>query len=77
MADRIVVMNHGVIEQVGTPMEVYREPGLALRRRFRRQGERAADPPKREMEPGAKSVRCTSVATTRRRDRRGEVYLRP
>ena len=27
MADRIVVMNHGVIEQVGTPpMEVYREP---------------------------------------------------
>jgi iron(III) transport system ATP-binding protein len=26
VADRIVVMNHGVIEQVGTPMEVYREP---------------------------------------------------
>ncbi|MCB1385618.1 MAG: putative 2-aminoethylphosphonate ABC transporter ATP-binding protein [Nitratireductor sp.] len=26
MGDRIVVMNHGVIEQVGTPMEVYREP---------------------------------------------------
>ncbi|MBC7436344.1 MAG: putative 2-aminoethylphosphonate ABC transporter ATP-binding protein [Bdellovibrionales bacterium] len=25
VADRIVVMNHGVIEQVGTPMEVYRE----------------------------------------------------
>jgi len=27
VADRIVVMNHGVIEHVGTPMEVYRDPG--------------------------------------------------
>ena len=26
MADRIVVMNHGVIEQVGSPTEVYRDP---------------------------------------------------
>lgn len=26
MADRIVVMNHGVIEQVGTPQEVYEQP---------------------------------------------------
>ena len=26
VADRIVVMNHGVIEQVGAPMDVYREP---------------------------------------------------
>jgi iron(III) transport system ATP-binding protein len=26
LADRIVVMNHGVIEQVGSPLEVYREP---------------------------------------------------
>ncbi len=26
MADRIVVMNHGVIEQIGTPMGVYRNP---------------------------------------------------
>ncbi|WP_408669352.1 putative 2-aminoethylphosphonate ABC transporter ATP-binding protein [Photobacterium angustum] len=26
MADRIVVMNHGVIEQVGTPEEIYQNP---------------------------------------------------
>src|SRR5918994_6537106 len=26
MADRIVVMNHGAIEQVGSALEIYREP---------------------------------------------------
>src|SRR5690606_1846834 len=26
MADRIVVMNHGIIEQIGTPEEIYRQP---------------------------------------------------
>ena len=26
VADRIVVMDHGVIEQVGSPMDIYREP---------------------------------------------------
>lgn len=26
MADRVVVMNHGVIEQVGTPQEIYERP---------------------------------------------------
>jgi len=26
LADRVVVMNHGVIEQVGTPQELYHRP---------------------------------------------------
>jgi len=30
MADRIVVMNHGVIDQVGTPVEIYTEPATAF-----------------------------------------------
>jgi iron(III) transport system ATP-binding protein len=30
MADRIVVMNHGVIEQVGTPQDIYRAPATAF-----------------------------------------------
>jgi iron(III) transport system ATP-binding protein len=30
MADRIVVMNHGVIEQVGIPLDVYRHPASAF-----------------------------------------------
>lgn len=30
MADRIVVMNAGVIEQVGSPLEVYRKPASAF-----------------------------------------------
>ena len=41
MADRIVVMNHGVINQVGSPREIYREPADAICSELRRQGERA------------------------------------
>ena len=36
MADRIVVMNQGVIEQVGTPSEIYRNPDHCFRGRLRR-----------------------------------------
>src|SRR6185369_7954750 len=30
IADRVVVMNQGVIDQVGTPIEIYREPASAF-----------------------------------------------
>ena len=42
MADRIVVMNQGVIEQVGTPLRDLPRAGDAVRRRLRRQDQRAA-----------------------------------
>ena len=32
LADRIVVLNAGRVEQVGAPMELYYEPGKSLRR---------------------------------------------
>jgi iron(III) transport system ATP-binding protein len=34
MADRIVVMNHGVVEQVGEPIEVYTRPATPFVARF-------------------------------------------
>ena len=34
MADRIVVMNHGVVEQIGTPTEIYREPASLFAANF-------------------------------------------
>ncbi len=36
MADRIAVMNHGVIEQIGTPQEIYDRPATHVRRRLHR-----------------------------------------
>ena len=41
MADRVVVMNQGAIEQVGTPQRRLRAAGHAVRRRLPRQGQRA------------------------------------
>jgi iron(III) transport system ATP-binding protein len=29
LADRIVVMNHGILEQIGSPLEIYRNPASA------------------------------------------------
>ena len=36
MADRIVVMHDGIVEQIGTPLELYDRPGQPLRRRLHR-----------------------------------------
>ena len=36
MADKIVVLNAGSIEQVGSPLELYKTPGQPVRRRLHR-----------------------------------------
>jgi len=76
VADRIVVMNHGVIEQVGTPMEVYRDPATpfvadfvgkinVLSGRLR---------PGRDLRIGASRFACERDTDT---ERDVKVYLRP
>ena len=79
MADRIVVMNHGVIEQVGTPMQVYRDPAHALRRRFRRQASTCCRRRLAEAPAACASAtrRFDCARTTARRAARCKVYLRP
>ena len=44
LADRIVVLNRGKIEQIGSARRDLRPSGIALRRRFHRRIERAARP---------------------------------
>ena len=80
MADRIVVMNHGVIEQVGTPTEIYRKPASAVRRRFRRHDEL----PRRPWSSAPGRVRCRRhrprlrrSTCARRRQRRARLAIRP
>ena len=41
MSDRIGVFNHGRLEQVGTPQEVYDAPATRFVARVRRRGQRA------------------------------------
>jgi iron(III) transport system ATP-binding protein len=76
VADRIVVMNHGVIEQVGTPMAIYRDPATpfvadfvgkinVLSGRLR---------PGRELTIGASRFDC-ALDTDAERD--VKIYLRP
>ena len=72
MADRIVVLRDGRIEQVGTPLELYDNPGQCLRRRVHRLAghEHAAGPVPRERRPargGAHGRRHGGPAAAARR----------
>jgi iron(III) transport system ATP-binding protein len=72
VADRIVVMNAGRIEQVGTPMEVYREPATPFVADF--VGKANVLPGRvraGQLELGALRIPCAG------QDREARIYLRP
>ncbi len=72
VADRIVVMNHGAIEQVGTPLDIYREPASPFVADF--VGKVNVLPARRsqgQLQFGAMQLPCAGE------DREVRVYLRP
>ena len=76
VADRIVVMNHGVIEQVGTPMQVYRDPATPFVADFVGKINVLAG----RLEPGRRLVIGDSRFVCEHdtdRDREVKIYLRP
>ncbi len=77
MADRIVVMNQGVIDQVGTPLQVYREPATPFVADFVGKVNMLAgtvEAPGR-VRIGARSFACASCNGSAGRNVRA--YLRP
>jgi len=79
IADRIVVMNHGVIEQVGTPTEVYREPATPFVADF---VGRANVLPGQRLGPGRVRIgsgefACTAVRAGDATTGPVKIYLRP
>ena len=76
LADRMVVMNHGVIEQVGTPLEVYREPATPFVADF---VGRINILPATLQAGGRVRIGATSFACAHERPAGGQtqVYLRP
>ncbi|MGH8706201.1 MAG: putative 2-aminoethylphosphonate ABC transporter ATP-binding protein [Burkholderiales bacterium] len=77
MADRIVVMNHGVIDQIGTPLQVYREPATPFVADFVGKVNMLAatvEAPGR-VRIGARSFACSSCNGSAGRSVRA--YLRP
>ena len=76
VADRIVVMNHGAIEQVGTPMAVYRDPASLFVADFvgRINALPATLEPAGRVRVGARSFDCPHDGTP---GSSAKVYLRP
>jgi iron(III) transport system ATP-binding protein len=69
VSDQIIVMDHGVIAQRGTPQELYEPPGQRVRRRLHGRGDAV---PRRAEADGsvARWARCASSRATRSRPAR-------
>ena len=65
MADKIAVMNHGVIEQYGTPAGNLRPPRLHVRRRLHRRPADELHPLPRPAPPAAPRPSACATATVR------------
>ena len=72
LAERMIVMNAGRMEQIGTPDEVYHRPGHDLRRRLHRL---AADEPGARHAEGTASPPAASAAAAAPAPRAGELVL--
>ena len=70
MADKIVVLNAGNIEQVGSPLELYKTPDEPVRRRLHRLAEDEPDRGRagRQAQAPRRSASAPSTSTSRRRD---------
>ena len=78
LADRIVVMNHGVIEQVGSAMEIYREPASPFVADF--VGKVNVLPGRvngSKLDVGSFSLAPLQLATNTNLSKDVKVYLRP
>ena len=81
LADRIVVLNKGRVEQVGTPLELYQRSGQPLRRpvhRLARDEHPAGRGSGRTVGPGAwGTVPCAIAGAGRRRSGALHLGVRP
>ena len=65
MSDRVAVMNHGLLEQVGTPEDIYHRPASRVRGRLRRHGQPVHRQDRERPRAGAYSVAIDGGVGTR------------
>ena len=69
VADRIAVMNHGRIEQVGAPRELYEQPANDVRDGLPRPGHRASASPRAPARPSSRARAAPTDASEARSSR--------